>query len=239
MEPFELHEMHAKYGSVVRIAPNELSFSEPEAWKDIYGRRFKAGPGNEEMPKYDKMYDIITAMPKTIMNENWKNHVQLRRGMAPGFSEKSIRAQEPIIKGYADELMQRLRHLSVDPVTGARKAFNVASAYNRFTFGVVGDLVFGEPFGPLADPYFNLWVKVIAESTMAFTLILVAKYLGLGWILNFAFRSSQRSMQEIVDLTDMKVKKRVETGMGRPDLMEDLLRIKKEMVGFPFLSLPL
>ena len=29
--------LHDKYGSVVRIAPNDLSFSSPPAYKDIYG----------------------------------------------------------------------------------------------------------------------------------------------------------------------------------------------------------
>lgn len=31
------HELHEKYGSVVRIAPRALSFSSAQAWKDIHG----------------------------------------------------------------------------------------------------------------------------------------------------------------------------------------------------------
>ena len=30
--------LHANYGPVVRIAPNELSYIEPQAWEDIYTR---------------------------------------------------------------------------------------------------------------------------------------------------------------------------------------------------------
>jgi hypothetical protein len=33
------HELHKKYGNVVRVAPDELSFIDPQAWKDIYTAR--------------------------------------------------------------------------------------------------------------------------------------------------------------------------------------------------------
>jgi hypothetical protein len=33
------HELHKKYGNIVRIAPDELSFIDPQAWKDIYTAR--------------------------------------------------------------------------------------------------------------------------------------------------------------------------------------------------------
>jgi hypothetical protein len=35
--PFSVKELHDAYGSVVRIAPDELSYNSPEAWQDIYG----------------------------------------------------------------------------------------------------------------------------------------------------------------------------------------------------------
>jgi hypothetical protein len=38
-QPFILLGLHEKYGPVVRIAPNELSFNTASSWKDIYGYR--------------------------------------------------------------------------------------------------------------------------------------------------------------------------------------------------------
>lgn len=32
-------EIHRKYGEVVRLAPNEISFTKEEAWQDIYAKR--------------------------------------------------------------------------------------------------------------------------------------------------------------------------------------------------------
>ena len=47
----DMLRLHAKYGDIVRLAPNELSYANEEAWKDIYMYR----PGHEEMKK-DKVW---------------------------------------------------------------------------------------------------------------------------------------------------------------------------------------
>jgi hypothetical protein len=36
--PWKIHEIHKKYGPIVRLAPNELSYTTPEAWNDIYAK---------------------------------------------------------------------------------------------------------------------------------------------------------------------------------------------------------
>ena len=35
--PFAVRDWHARYGSIVRIAPDELAFENEDAWKTIYG----------------------------------------------------------------------------------------------------------------------------------------------------------------------------------------------------------
>lgn len=37
--PFDVHQLHLQYGPVLRTMPNELTFVDPQAWKDIYGHR--------------------------------------------------------------------------------------------------------------------------------------------------------------------------------------------------------
>jgi hypothetical protein len=36
--PFKVAEFHEKYGPVIRIGPNELSYITEDAWSDIYGK---------------------------------------------------------------------------------------------------------------------------------------------------------------------------------------------------------
>lgn len=50
--PFNNTKLHTRYGGVVRIAPNELSFNTAEGWRDIYGNRI----GKPEMPKDQLFY---------------------------------------------------------------------------------------------------------------------------------------------------------------------------------------
>jgi hypothetical protein len=44
--------MHEKYGDVVRLAPDDLSFATKQAWKDIYMHR----PGHKESKKHPIWY---------------------------------------------------------------------------------------------------------------------------------------------------------------------------------------
>lgn len=36
---YHIQDLHKRYGPVVRIAPNELSFTDPQAWEDIFIRQ--------------------------------------------------------------------------------------------------------------------------------------------------------------------------------------------------------
>jgi hypothetical protein len=42
-----MHKMNEKYGDVIRLAPNEISFAVEEAWRDIYMYR----PDHKEVNK--------------------------------------------------------------------------------------------------------------------------------------------------------------------------------------------
>jgi hypothetical protein len=103
---------HKKYGDVVRIAPNELAFAHEKAWKKIFGHRPNGSDGSEEIPKWTKFY-ANTGMPPRIVSEDIPGHALLRRLLAPGFSEKTMRGQEPIIGGYIDVLIHQLHNQSV------------------------------------------------------------------------------------------------------------------------------
>jgi hypothetical protein len=51
---WQVSALHDRYEPVVRIAPNELSFLEPGAWKEVYGVRL----GGVQLEKYTKFTDL-------------------------------------------------------------------------------------------------------------------------------------------------------------------------------------
>jgi hypothetical protein len=75
-----LLELHTQYGHVVRTAPNELSFTHPEAWKVIHGQR------RLEMPK-DPIFRLHTPTgAQNIMVADRETHSRQRRLLSHAFS---------------------------------------------------------------------------------------------------------------------------------------------------------
>jgi hypothetical protein len=110
--PYDLERLHNQYGDVVRIAPNELSYTNSVAWKDIYGHR----SGKPEMPKDP---DFYVSGPGSILIAPRERHSHLRRLLSHGFSEKALREQEQTIQRYADMFLKGLHdqcHAGHEPV---------------------------------------------------------------------------------------------------------------------------
>ena len=114
---------HDRYGPIVRLAPNELSFIDAQAWHDIYGHRKR---GQKEMTK-----NPIWAQPSpngvySLINCAEKDHQRMRKPFVPSFSMKALKSQESIIKGYVDLLIKQLseRALKGDQVVDIKDYFN-------------------------------------------------------------------------------------------------------------------
>ncbi|KAJ5679818.1 hypothetical protein N7462_008062 [Penicillium macrosclerotiorum] len=218
--PFDMLELHESYGDIVRIAPNELAFSHPDAWKDLFGHK----NGEAEMTKANWFYRPLDE-PLHIVNENTDEHRLLRRQMAHGFSEKSMRAQEPMIRKYVDLLLQKLHE---NCKSGSLVIFDW---YNFTTFDIIGDLAFGEPFGCLEGCNYDHWIKGIFEGAYVGTLLQALSFVpSLKYLLlSLVPKSMKEAHQKHKDLTKAKMLRRVAISEERPDLIEGLLKKKDEL----------
>lgn len=94
----KLLELHQKYGDIVRVAPDELSFTSPDAWKEIFGRRKNAiGEVGKDSVHYAEALDSLLGAPK-------EKHMRFRRILSRGFSNQAMLDQEPLIKSHIDIL---------------------------------------------------------------------------------------------------------------------------------------
>ncbi|KAL1980637.1 hypothetical protein VTN96DRAFT_3888 [Rasamsonia emersonii] len=220
--PFDMLGLHQKYGDIVRIAPDELAISHPDAWKDIMGNR-KSG---EEMGKAMYFYRPIEDDPTHIVNEEREEHSRLRRQLSHGFSEKSMRDQEPLIAQYIDLLIQRLH----ENCAGGAKPLNLTAWYNYTTFDIIGDLAFGEPFGCLKNSEYHSWIRMIFDSGRLGTILQsLAFYPRLKrFLLKMAPKSAKEHREQHMRLTKAKLLRRIEGDKERPDLIEGLLKKKDE-----------
>ncbi|KUI53331.1 Isotrichodermin C-15 hydroxylase [Cytospora mali] len=233
-----------KYGPVVRVAPNELVFTDPDAWKDIYSHRNGAVVKGEEFGKYLLFYRSRYVAP-SILGETRENHALIRRHLSHGFSDKSMRDQEPIITGYIDLLMRQLKQRCV-PAHGAgsekerllqsKTAFDMRNWFTFTTFDLIGDLAFGEPFGCLEKGERDERVKTIEFGLATQQRFMAVKLLGLESFLSLLARGRAIFQNKIrQQMTDI-LRRRMALTVERPDFIEGLLKPQKDW-NIPFSSL--
>ncbi|KAH8763760.1 cytochrome P450 [Diaporthe sp. PMI_573] len=230
-----------KFGPVVRVAPNELVFTDPDAWKDIYGYQNGALAKGEEFPKAACFYRN-RGVPPSIVSETRENHALLRRQMSPGFSDRSLREQEKIVRGYVDLLIERLRERCVPahgdedgakaegrPLCSAsRTAIDMRLWFNYATFDIIGDLAFGESFGCLEHGRATDRVSSIEKGLQAQGMNYALKLVGLERLVKWLVRSRAKFRRENDKLTTAVLKRRMALKVERHDLIEGLLKKQDE-----------
>ncbi|KFY45029.1 hypothetical protein V495_03143 [Pseudogymnoascus sp. VKM F-4514 (FW-929)] len=217
--PYRCRELHNTYGDVVRIAPDELSFTNANAWKDIYGHR----QGHAPMAKDMKFYNRPINNTHSLITANRADHTRYRRLVSHAFSDKALREQEPLIKSYVNLLTQRLRERAT---TGPH---DMVAWYNWTTFDLIGDLAFGESFDCLENCTYHPWISMLFASIKAGAYISSLNRYGIKWMMEVLVpRGLLNKRRAQMELTRQKVKKRLEQGTTRPDFMSHILRHNDE-----------
>jgi hypothetical protein len=129
-------KLHEKYGPVVRLAPNQISYIDNQAWKEIYGHR---PAGNGPWRK-----DAAQAGPEEagipgIFRSEGPDHNLLKRTFNHAFSDKALKDQEGLICGYARQLVSVLQNRAKLQMTDPHNAdgeVDMVKMYNFATFDV-------------------------------------------------------------------------------------------------------
>ncbi|OHF00678.1 isotrichodermin C-15 hydroxylase [Colletotrichum orchidophilum] len=224
-QAFRTQRLHDRYGPVVRISPNHLSFTDVKAWKDIYGFQIGKELSENEIPKSRLFTTTIRTVPTSIVNAEREEHQRYRRALSHGFSDSSMRAQEGIIVKYIDKLISCL-HENCDR---KEAPINIEAWYNWTTFDIAGDLIFAQSFECLNRSDYHPWIAFIFK-TIRFNAILTAmKYIGLDPIVQGIFKiGGLAAMKQLRESTDEMMQSRLDMDPDRKDLFEGLLRKKEE-----------
>jgi cytochrome P450 len=103
-------QLHDKYGDVVRVSPNEVSFISGEtAWQDIYGFRTGQHKGQQNMLKDPVWYPKSSNGAPSLLQSDDEAHSRGRRILSHAFSEKALAGQEPLLQRFVDMLIDELR----------------------------------------------------------------------------------------------------------------------------------
>lgn len=207
--------LHLKYGPIVRVAPNFLSFNHPDALSDMRGHR-KAG-----QPEHSKCPTRYMPHIHNIIGANREDHTRYRRSLAHGFSHQAMLDQEPIIRGYVDQLMDRLKR----GCGNGTQQIDMVRWFNFTTFDIIGDLAFGEPFDCLQNSDYHPWVSLIFQSIKNLIYMAAIRYFRLFPKLLYRLvipKDVAGRYAENFRLSGMKVQKRLDSGADRPDFISSM-----------------
>lgn len=148
----------------------------------------------------------------------------LRRMLAHGFSDKSMREQKPLIDDHVDLLIQRL-----SPISEAGAAANMREWLNWTTFDIIGDLAIGSSFGCLKGSSHHPWVQIITDNVKHFSYVQAMANMGMGQLMRWIARNGMlKARMRHRELVKHKVLQRIELGTERSDLIEGFLTKQEE-----------
>ncbi|KEF60630.1 uncharacterized protein A1O9_02191 [Exophiala aquamarina CBS 119918] len=130
-----IHRLHQKYGSSVRIGPNEVSYSNPDIVKELYSQQtqFMKAPS----------YETFVVPPVGIFSMRDKAaHSQRRRLLSHAFSQSNLYDTEPIIGQIISKLVAHLEGR-------LGKSTDMLLWFRLTAFDIVGELFLGQSSGGL------------------------------------------------------------------------------------------
>jgi Cytochrome P450 len=152
--PSHVQSWHATYGPVVRINPNELAFSSPQAWDDIYGLL----PGRRQNLKDRWSYHPDQ---KGILTASTSEHHRKRRAvLAPSFAPKALEEQQALFATFVEKLVNGLHKR----IAEGDDVQDLGAWYNWVTFDFNGAFSFGESFQCLEKEEYHPWLKTLLHG---------------------------------------------------------------------------
>ncbi|KAL0942080.1 l-ascorbate oxidase [Colletotrichum truncatum] len=216
---WKIRQLHDSYGPIVRIAPDELSYTSSSAWKKIYGQR---------SPEFVKCFDGRGIAGPSVTNPAVRNggivtadqepHARLRKAVLPAFSDRALKEQEEILQLYASKLVNQLRSSSR---SGAPQ--DLGKWFSLAAFDIISDLAFGQAAGCLDDAS-QPWLQVIGTRAKSIVRYQFAIHYGLeGWLEWLAPKAQKAALKKHGELAAAKVKKRLQQTENKKDFMSYIL----------------
>ncbi|OTB06073.1 hypothetical protein M426DRAFT_72423 [Hypoxylon sp. CI-4A] len=106
--PYILEDAHRKYGDVVRIAPNELSFGTVQAHRDIYSTPSKSKKPFLKCGTFYNNGDVTNIFYELDPTE----HGRMRKTLASGFTGSAMKNHEHIMHQYVDMFVRKVGELT-------------------------------------------------------------------------------------------------------------------------------
>ncbi|KAI0396507.1 cytochrome P450 [Xylariaceae sp. FL0594] len=202
-----MSKLHREYGPVVRFGPNDLSYTDGQAWRDIH----QVPKGRRENGKDYKYHSRpVNGTLNILLESDPSRHAALRRVFAPAFSEKTLKAQESLFQKYADLLVAR---------AGEAAEVDLTRLFNFTTFDIMAEFTFGEPLHLLENNEYSPWVEMVFNAVKVLPLMQIIEFYPLAKIIfNLVEPKTIAKMRfDHFNHTVTRVNKRLQDGSDRQD----------------------
>ncbi|KAK4200392.1 putative cytochrome P450 E-class, group I [Triangularia verruculosa] len=164
-----IERLRAKYGTVIRTGPEELTIIDPSVSSTVDGPRSSCTKA--------VWYDFL--LPEIAINttRSLAEHDERRKVWDRGFSSKAMIQYEERVRHHAEILAQRIETLSREgnPV-------NVSDWFYFFTFDVMGEFAFGQGFEMLHSQKWHWAVRLLRRA-----MSLLGPFSAVPWLAQIAF----------------------------------------------------
>ncbi|KAI3199307.1 hypothetical protein CBS147311_6036 [Penicillium roqueforti] len=223
-----IDKAHKKYGDIVRVSPNELSFASAESWKSIYGHPVG---GTITMVK-SEFYEMFGSGFDSLCIASERNprvHSRMRKSLTPAFSTEALVEQESIVQSCIDGFIERVGE------RGTREeGLDLSKWFEMLAFDIVGEMAFGESFHCIENGKPHHWSEMVTSHVFIATLVdnlrryPLFNYIGVFILPKLTFSVRNRHSQFSRD----KVARRLESQSSRKDFLTNLVdKVKNGEVG--------
>ncbi|KAL8825029.1 MAG: hypothetical protein Q9191_004662 [Dirinaria sp. TL-2023a] len=234
-------KLHEKYGDIIRLAPDEISFANEQAWTDIYTAR----RGHKRTLRDRAYYIGTTSLPRLMMmmikltrlapnnqadniitTNDAKFHLRARTLLSNSFTEEALRTQHTLINGHGDTMVSQIRNIVNQNRTGEGALINMTDWLNFFTMDVIGDLAFGEPFDCLKNGKYHSWVRTLFSFLKGMSLAAAPRYYPAAEFLfeKLIPKSVLEGQRRHTEYAHEKINRRLDSKTDRPDFVTPFMR---------------
>ncbi|RAK94841.1 cytochrome P450 [Aspergillus ibericus CBS 121593] len=218
-----IHELHLRYGNVVRVGPNELSYTDGQAWKDIY---------NRHRGTFLKDPDFFGEAPNGVVHvasASGATHARMRRMLLRGFSERALREQGDLLLRHINHLVSTIRN-HITHTDSAPTPVNVVDLLNFTTFDIQADMTFGESLHLLDNQTYVPWVRASMAGVKFMAIRCVLRKLALIGRVVELLTASRKKLEEHFNFSADLVNRRLaRSETTNPDIWRFVLQEKEEV----------
>ncbi|KAK6527789.1 hypothetical protein TWF694_004769 [Orbilia ellipsospora] len=151
---FAVHNLHQKYGPVVRISPTEIAISDIEAVKQIHSQQ----DPYRKSDWYSGLTGDLNAVFGLVHNDT---HKARRRAWGTAWSHTNMTAMEPVIRKHVYTCVEKIKR----EIEGGRRV-DLLAWMQFMTTDIISEISYGRDMGMLAKEMVNPLVQDLLAITV-------------------------------------------------------------------------